>query len=93
MPMLRLVGPREPSTLGIFYRTEAFLYLRMGGATELHLPELISTNLLSKIWLSLLIVRFLSFCMKSFVFFLSSLLFLSILPMLRAASTYAALAW
>jgi hypothetical protein len=41
----------------------------------------------------LLIVRFLSFCMKSFVFFLSSLLFLSILPMLRAASTYAALAW
>ena len=70
-PIFRLVGPF----------TELFLrdFLLGTGATELHLPLEISTSLLSRILLSLLMVIFFSFVRNSLVFFLSCLFFLSIL--------------
>ena len=69
IPIFKLVGPFSDGYCDLFTRFFG------AGATELHLPLLISTSLLSKIWLSLLIVRFFSLVRKSLVFFLSSLFF------------------
>ena len=84
IPMFKLVGPL--SILGCTDRVDLFFG---AGATELHLPLLISTSLFKRIWLSLLIVIFFSFVRKSFVFFLSSLFLFNWL-----VTTYASLmAW
>lgn len=78
--MFKLVGPFNWG-----YTDRVFRFFG-AGATELHLPLLISTSLFKRIWLSLLIVRFFSFVRKSFVFFLSSLFRFS-----WAVMTYASL--
>jgi len=71
--MFRLIGPDLGPALTLWF----LLATLRGAVTTLdHFPDEISTSLFSKIWLSLLIVRFFSLVRNSFVFRRSCLFFL-----------------